>query len=186
MQATLLNFGDCTRVVCDTMNRPLAINIGEVVDMDIHEAHFHVIKRGVGTDSLMIVPKDVRVSDKLQSIIDVLKAIETEPYDALLQRYNEVAPYMEDADHAMRPSRDNMRVTLRDLARVEVGKALHMQSKVVIREQGDEVTRQPVVKDDVIKEVIPEVKAPAPDPAPRKRKASSSKSSKPAVKRERL
>jgi hypothetical protein len=175
MQATLLNFGDNTRVVCDSGNKPIAISIGEVIDCDIHDAHFHMIKRAVKTDTLMVVPKETRISEKLQGIIDVLKMASVEPYEVLLQRFNEVVPY--DEERSLRPTRGAMLAALRDIASYEVAKALHMTSKVVIREEGDEVTRQPV-------------QAPAPAPAsPPPAKPPAKKAQKPVVKtrkRERL
>lgn len=199
MQAMLMNFGDCTRVVCDSKNNPVVIDIGKVVDTDIHDAHFHLIKRGVATDTLMIVPKGAKISDKLQRIVALLKAIEEAPYDDVLREFNEVVPY--DEENGARPARHEMRRLLRDQARYEVAKALHMQSKVTIHEQGDEVTRQPVGddhSDGMLREIIappkqpatpqePEAPAPAPVRKAAKRPSKPIKSvSKAAKTRERL
>lgn len=146
MQAMLLNFGDATRVVCDMNNNPLVINVGQVVDADVHDAHFYMIKRGIKTDTLMIVPNECSISDKLRGCIDVIKILDDEPYSTLLQRFNEVVPY--DEENTRRPTRNKMRTVLCDLARYEVAKALHMQPDVTIHEQGDETTRQPVTEPD--------------------------------------
>lgn len=191
MQALLLNFGDNTRVVCDTKNNPLVIDIGRVVDADIHDLHFNMIRRAIKTDTLMVIPKGTRISEKLNSIIDVLRAVADEPYDTLLQRFNEVVPY--DEDNGQRPTRDRIRMALVDLARYEVAKALHMQSQVFIHEQGDELTRKPPQQDDhsdgMLREILVEQpKAPEPAPEPAKPVAKK-RAAKPALKtrkRERL
>ena len=215
MQATLMNFGDSTRVICDVMNRPVAIDIGQVVETDICDAHFHLIKRGVHSESLMIVPKDSRMSDKLQSIVDLMNAMATETYTDVMQRFTDIVPFDEDADNAMRPSRETMRIALRDLARLEVAKQLGLQSKVItetppkrnddhmlrelipdapefkavtIHEQGDEVTRQPVktIKLPASESQDAKVIEPPKDKAPAKKAKSKNGRSKPKIKRERL
>ena len=204
MQATLMNFGDNTRVVYDIHNKPTAIDIGQVVEIDIADVHFHMIKRALATDTLMVVPKESRMSRKLQEILEILKAIETEPYDALLQKFNAVAQEVreEHADVAVQPPRHVIRRLLRDLAKYEVAKSLGMTSKVVIHEQGDEVTRN---RDEgQLRERSPEVEdptppAPAPAPAPepepeaaqpvkkaRPRKKTAPKRAAGTIKRERL
>lgn len=209
MQAMLLNFGDSTRVVCDSNNSPVVIDIGKVVESDIHDAHFHLIKRGIATDTLMVVPKGARVSDKLQSIVGLMRSMDEEPYDALLTEFNKVVPY--DEENGFRPARHEMLRLLRDLARHEVAKSLHMQSRVVIHEEGDAVTRKPVGddhSDGMLREIVappatpstpqeppPPAAAPEPKrqkgPPPIPKKASArekqrSQSSKPVIKRERL
>lgn len=164
IQAVLMNFGDNTRVVYDIKNKPFAIEIGQVVEADIHDVHFHMIKRGVATDTLMVVPKEAPISPKLQAILDILKSIETDPYDQLLQKFNVVAAEIRNEEVPLQPARHMIRRLLRDLAKYEVAKALHMTSKVVIHEQGDETTRQVVPPPQPEPKVVtppPDDKAPA-------------------------
>jgi outer membrane biosynthesis protein TonB len=192
MQATLLNFGDNTRVVCDTSNKPFEIGIGKIVEADLHDLHFNMIRQAVATDTLMVVPKETRMSEKLRAITTMLEAIETAPYDELLKSFLDMVPGDGDTQ-SFRPTRHQMRTALATLARVEVGKALGLASRVVIREEGDEVTRR---QPDEIEKIIqqpeepkPPVKEPEKDAAPRK-KAKKAAAKKPvvksAVKRERL
>lgn len=163
MQAYLLNFGDNTRVVNDTSNSAVSIGIGELKECDIHDVHFHMIRRGVANETLLVVPKDVRRTERLDAIMALMRELMTEAYDDVLAKYNMLGDADDDAPR-IRPTRDQMRHHLRDLARQEVATALKLQSKVNIREQGDAVTRQPVQAPapvpDTIKTEIPGLIAP--------------------------
>lgn len=198
MQATLLNFGDNTRVVNNMQNTAVSIGIGQVVETDIHDVHYHMIRRSIATETLLVVPKDVKQSPRLQTIMQLLKGIETEPYDELLRTYFTVIPQREDIK--LRPNRTEMRHQLRDHARFEVATALKLQSKVVIHEQGDDVTRR---REEPKTVVVPPPESQEPkkiispdrkDDAPRKPQKAASKRKpelrervvKTKVKRERL
>lgn len=203
MHAVLMNFGDNTRVVYDTSNKPFAIDIGQIVEAEIQEVHFHMIRRAVGTDTLMIVPKDAKISPKLQAIMDMLKSIETDPYDVVLQKFNEVGAEKRDEDHVpLKPTRSNMRRMLLDLAKFEVAKALHMTSKVVIKEEGDAKIREQQEREqeqmrerkDPDRALNPEAKTapplqpaqPAPAAPAKKRPKPAKKAAPSTRKRERL
>lgn len=140
MQATLMNFGDNTRVVCDVNNKQIVIGIGKIVETDIHDAHFHMIKRAVKTDTLMVVPKTAVMSDRLLQITGLLESLDGENYDDALRHFNELLP--NDGTAKFRPTRDMIRVALRETARDEVGRALGMASRVMIHEEGDQTTRK--------------------------------------------
>lgn len=202
MQAFLLNFGDNTRVVCDSKNVAVAIGIGELKEFDIHDVHFHMIRRGVAKETLLVVPKEVRRTERLDAVMTLMRELMTEPYDDVLAKYNLLGD--EDPEHVkIRPTRDQMRHQLKDIARQEVAIALRLQSKVNIREEGDEVTRKPATPPTEQPEVIKVPEQPPPqviespdriDKAPRvpvkkAKKATSSKPKKTAkapLKRERL
>lgn len=196
MQVHLLNFGDNTRVVNDMNNAAVSVGIGEVKECDIHDVHFHMIRRAIASETLLVVPKDVRKNERLTAIMSLMQELHTEPYDDVLAKYNVLEVAGEDEAPKIRPTRDQMRLTLRDLARQEVAIALKLQSKVNIREEGDAVTRDRDPKTIVVPpsetQQPKRVETPdAKDKAPRK--ASGSKKSKPApgssklkAKRERL
>lgn len=179
MQAYLMNFGDNTRVVNDMTNAAVSIGIGQIVECDIHDVHFHMIRRAVASETLMVVPKEVRMTAKLSGIMELLRGIDTEPYDELLAAFFKVLPPPNLEAGAYRPQRDMIRLALRDAARVEVAVALRLQSQVTIREQGDAVTRKDVPPPAQVKE-----------PEPAKKPVKRSKPIKPVpatkVKRERL
>lgn len=197
MQAFLLNFGDNTRVVCDSKNVNVAIGIGELKECDIHDVHFHMIRRAVARETLLVVPKEVRRTERLDAIMTLMRELMTEPYDDILAKYNLLGD--EDPEHIkIRPTRDQMRHQLKDIARQEVAAALRLQSKVNIREEGDAVTRGfPLKESERPPEHPPEtIKVPPQEPpkvikspdridkAPRVK--ASSKPKKRTLKRERL
>jgi hypothetical protein len=200
MQVTLMNFGANTRVVNDSNNTAVSIGIGQIVETDVHDVHFHMIRRCVATETLLVVPKDVKQSDRLRSIMELLRGIETEPYDELLTQYFKVIPQGEDIN--IRPHRTEMRLQLLDHARREVAVALQLQSKVNIREEGDKVTRDRDPKTVVVppeesqnpkKVESPDAKDKAPRKSQKARSGSSKirrepppQSSKLKIKRERL
>lgn len=190
MQAQLLNFGDNTRVVNDIHNVAISIGIGQIVECDIHDVHFHMIRRAIATETLMVVPKEVRPSAKLNAITELLRAIETEPYDELLVAFNKALPPPGLEEGLYRPTRDQIRMALREAARIEVAAVLRLQSRVTIREEGDKVTRQevppaPTTKVEPPKETPPKVKRTAPKPEAKPKKIAR-ETSKPTIKRERL
>lgn len=174
MQATLLNFGDCTRVIRDMGGGPLAIDAGDVLSADVHEAHFRMIAAGVRTDSLMIVPQGVEISGKLKGVVDLLRQARQMTYNEFLNRFNDIVPF-DDEDNGLRPSATRMMAALCDIARHEVAMAL---ARVDIREQGDPVTRGEVrapPKDDTSDGILGNLVGPPPvkptPPAPKKAKA---------------
>lgn len=196
MQATLMNFGANTRVINDMNNAAVSIGIGQIVETDIHDVHFHMIRRAIATETLLVVPKEVKQTPRLQTIMQLLRGIEAEPYDELLTLYLTVVPQGETLN--LRPTRIEMRFQLLDHARREVAIALQLQSKVNIREEGDDTTRN---RDTPKKVETPppgepkKIESPdAKDKAPRKASArkpakkpkTASKSSKPTRTRERL
>lgn len=190
MQATLINFGDNTRVVNDSTNTAVSIGIGELKECDIHDVHFHMIRRAIATETLLVVPKDVRKTERLNAIMQLMRELMTESYDDVLTKYNMLGSDTEDGEAPrIRPTRDQMRKQLRDVARQEVAVALRLQSKVNIREQGDEVTRKVVPPAETQTPDVVEPKAPEPHkgPVPRdttkpKPNVRKAKAAKPAAK----
>ena len=185
MQAYLLNFGANTRVVNDSNNVAHSIGIGELKECDIHDVHFHMIRRAVATETLLVVPKDVKKTEQLNAIMGLMKKLQVDAYDDVLMEYNLLGGNGDDNDEPrVRPTRDQMMLVLRDMARKEVAAALRLQSKVTIREQGDEVTRREVPREPPPKVIeTPESREPPPKPVPPK------KAKKPVLKarkRERL
>lgn len=205
MQATLMNFGANTRVVNDSSNMPVSIGIGELKECDIHDVHFAMIRRGVGTETLLAVPKDAKRSERLIAIMDILKVIETDPLEEIIQKFHEIVPADETGSFVARPTRGQMRAALMHHARREVATALRLQSKVFIREEQTPNTPpqnpQPKVDkpDGALNADLGRVTGEEPKPkrqagpTPIKKKAAASGKSKPAKqaaktarKRERL
>lgn len=204
MQAYLMNFGANTRVVNDSNNMPLSIGVGELKECDIHDVHYHMIKRGVAKETLLVVPKEVKKTERLVAIMDLLKVIETDSLDTVTKAFHEIVPADETGTLVARPTRGQMRMALMHHARREVAAVLRLQSQVFIREeQTPNTPKQPPEPrkdnaDGALETMVPDVKKhKGPEPIKKKAAATSSKgkskSSKPpkaapktARKRERL
>lgn len=160
METVIMNFGDNIRVINDSNNVPIAIPIGAIVRADVHEVHLKMLQRGIRSETLIAISEEMVLAadDRFKLILQVMRDIDSEDYDGLLERFNMINGTNPDS---LRPTRDMLRVALRELARQEVNKMLNA-SRVTIREQGDEVTR---------KEVPP---PPPPKQAPPKEDARSS------------
>lgn len=171
MQATLMNFGDNTRVVRDSHNQQVTIGIGEIKSADIHEVHFNMIKNGQGSETLLIVPDSVDPTPKLKGIMELMPDLATADEHSLINRFTAICGPAPEG--SVRPSRAMIRVALREQARTEARKTIanailaekEGTTKATIREQGDKNTRK---------------EAPPRDPDKPKKKA------KKAIKRERL
>lgn len=135
MQAYLMNFGANTRVVNDSKNMPISIGIGELKECDIHDVHFHMIRRGVAKETLLVVPKELKRTERLNAIMDLIKVIETDPQETVTQMFHEIVPANETGNLVTRPTRGQMRAALMHHARIEVAAVLRLQSKVFIREE---------------------------------------------------
>lgn len=135
MQAYLMNFGANTRVVNDSKNMPISIGIGELKECDIHDVHFHMIRRGVAKETLLVVPKELKRTERLIAIMDLIRVIETDPQDVVTKMFHEIVPADETGNLIARPTRGQMRAALMHHARIEVAAVLRLQSKVFIREE---------------------------------------------------
>lgn len=166
MQAFLMNFGDNTRVVNDSSNTAVSIGIGELKECDIHDVHFHMIRRAIASETLLVVPKEVKKTERLGAIMNLMRELMTESYEDVLAKYNMLETTEDGEAPRLRPTRDQMRLTLRDMARAEVAVALRLQSKVVIHEQGDEVTRRVVPPEETQRPDVVEPKKPEPHKGP--------------------
>jgi hypothetical protein len=135
-----MNFGDNERVLSATDGSHVKIGIGEIVRADVHDIHAKMIKRGIADETLIICDMEFaqRANGKLGKVMTLMRDMSSEDYDGLLTRFNDV--FGRDATD-MRPTREEMRISLRDIARSEVQTMLQAQ-RVTIREQGDAVTRQ--------------------------------------------
>lgn len=144
MKTTLMNFGDNIRVVSDVDGMQKSIGIGEMVTMDMHEVHYNMINAGSSTETLIIVPEDAEMSDKLKGIMGLMAELREGDEAEMIARFTEV---MGPNPDSLRPTRSMMQIALREVARKEVrtAKAAWIMSgkKVPIREEGDEETRKP-------------------------------------------
>lgn len=181
MQAALMNFGDNVRVVRDVRNQQVAVGIGEIKSLDIHEVHFNMIKNGQARETLLVVPQDVKPTEKLAGIMELMPEVSTMDEHALLRRFTDICG--PGPDGAVRPSRAMIRIALREAAREEARKTLFNsiaaekeRTRATIREEGDSTTRQEAPGGDT--------RAPGdlPNPPPDRPK----KKAKKAIKRERL
>lgn len=147
MQAHLLNFGDNVRVVSNSDNIPFSIPVGALVTADIHDVHYNMIRGDMRNETLMIVPSDCKLSEKMQGIMDLLPLCNDCELDELTAKFNGIMG--NHPDH-IRPTRDMIMIALREGARVEIKQTLMAKAmeitaaRVTIHEQGDETTRQPV------------------------------------------
>jgi hypothetical protein len=136
MQATMMNFGNNTRVVSASDGKPIRIEVGSIIDADIHEVHFNMIRNAVANETLLVVPKDVKPTEKLAGIMELMKRVDTEEEHALIRRFTEIAgPNPEN----IRPTRGMIRIALREIARTESRKTMMnyvmgTNTKVNIRE----------------------------------------------------
>ena len=147
MEHVLMNFGDNARIVNTSNNVPVTIGIGEIVRADIHEVHAQMIQRALSTETMIVCDLEMAQSapKKFGQVMAVLRDINQDDYDGLLERFNAInGPNPEE----LRPTRDMIRIALREIARQEVRKMMADRvmnnRRVVIHEQGDEVTRQDV------------------------------------------
>lgn len=168
MRTTLMNFGDNIRVVSDVSGAQKSIAIGEMIAMDLHEVHYNMINAGSATDTLIIVPEDAEMSDKLKGIMGLMAELREGDEAEMIQRFTEV---MGPNPESLRPTRSMMQLALREVARKEVrtAKAAWIMSgkKVPIREEGDKETRkEPKPREDdkddkALAILVPEVAAKA-------------------------
>ena len=182
MEHVLMNFGDNLRVVNASDGSSIPINIGEIVRADVHEVHAKMIQRGLATETLIICDMEFaqKATRKLGQVMEVMRDLNAEDYDGLLERFHKIAgPNPEE----LRPTREMLRIALREIARDEIRQMIDAQ-RVRIHEQGDEVTRQPVLPPP----------SPPKDDKPKDKKASAAgeakekgqEKPKSKIKRERL
>lgn len=154
MEHVLMNFGDNLRVLNAPDGKPVQIGVGEIVRADIHEVHAKMIQKGIATETLIICDIEFArgASAKLGQVMQVLRDINTEDYDGLLERFHQINGQNPEE---LRPTRDMLRIALREIARTEMQKLMNGE-RVRIHEQGDAKTRQevppPPPKDDKPKE----------------------------------
>lgn len=147
MMAHLLNFGANDRVVNDSSNNGFKIPVGALVTHDVHEVHYRMIKQAMANETLMIIPSECKLSDKMQGIMDLLPQCNDAELDDLTSNFNKIMGHHPDG---LRPTRDMIRIALREGARKEIKSTLMAMAieinaaRVTIREEGDAVTRQPV------------------------------------------
>jgi hypothetical protein len=190
MEHVLMNFGDNDRVLQDVAGKPITIGIGQIVRADIHPVHASMIQKAITEETLIVCDIEFaqHASRKFGQVMEVMRDIDQDDYDALLVRFNEInGPNPDD----LRPTRDMVRIALREIARQEV-KAMQRSQRVRIHEQGDEVTRQDPPREKPPADKPPQGDQPAPG-APRKAAGAAdadapgeSPRAKPKIKRERL
>lgn len=153
MEHVLMNFGDNQRVLQDSHGKEFRVGIGEIVRADVHPVHASMVQRGIADETMIVCDIEFaqNASRKLGQVMEVMRDLQQEDYDALLERFDKInGPNPEE----LRPSREMMRIALREIARQEVMQMLRnqrMAQRVTIHEQGDEVTRReppPPPKDD--------------------------------------
>jgi hypothetical protein len=190
MEHVLMNFGDNARVMQDSGGKSFTVGIGEIVRADIHPVHASMIQRAIGEETMIVCDMELaeKAGRRFGLVMQCLRDLDQEDYDALLVRFNEInGPNPDD----LRPTRDMVRIALREIARQEVKRMLKAQ-RVRIHEQGDEVTRQEPPREKPPADKPPQGDRPAPG-APRKAAGAAgadapgeSPRAKPKIKRERL
>jgi len=144
MEHVLMNFGDNVRIMQDSTGKPVQVGIGEIVRADINPIHAQMIAKGIADETLIICDIEFakRASKKLGQVMTCLRDLNQENYDELLERFNAINGQNPEE---LRPTREMVRIALREIARHEVMKLLRnerMAQRVTIHEQGDETTRQ--------------------------------------------
>lgn len=138
MQIVLLNFSDAPRSLVDRRNRVVKVAVGEMKAADIHETHYAMLKRG----TFLALPEEIDIPERVVAAVKLMGAVADTPYDELLKQFWGLA---EKNANQLRPSRDVMRLALRDIAQnalAEIGVGAPAPRRVPIREEGDEETRK--------------------------------------------
>ncbi len=189
MQATLLNFGENMRVIADSRNSQVTIGVGQMIETDIHQVHFDMISKAIARETLVAIPHDMVLTDKLRGIMQLMSDAPDIDLQELLRKFTDVLGPPPEGN--IRPTRDMMRIALREVAREEVRKAMFgyyaakpdalAPSRTFIREEGGP-PRQDDRSDGVLDIAVQ-------DPAPQKpvpQVIDRPKPKKRAIKRERL
>ena len=137
MQIVLLNFSDAPRSLVDRRNRNVTVGVGEMKAADIHESHFAMLKRG----TFLALPEEITIPERTLAAVKLMGVVATIPYEELLQQFWGLA---ERDPHRLRPTRDEIRLALRDIAQdalATIGVGRPAPKRVSITEQGDENTR---------------------------------------------
>lgn len=144
MEHVLMNFGDNHRILNDSNGKEVRVGIGEIVRADIHPVHARMVQRGIADETMIICDMEFaqNATRKLGQVMECLRDLNQSDYDALLERFHKInGPNPDD----LRPTREMLRIALREIARQEVMQMMRdqrMAQRVTIHEQGDERTRR--------------------------------------------
>lgn len=112
MRVSLINLGDGARAVYDIKNRFVSVPVGEIVSADLSDTTLKNIVKFQKTDTLLVGPEgSIAPPVRLRAALDILKVIETEPYDRLLVMFFDLVHPRSGAD--LRPNRGLMRAKVR-------------------------------------------------------------------------
>lgn len=114
MKALLMNFGTQTRVIHNSDKIPQVIEIGATKDIDLDEHTARFIEKSQPTDTLMMIPLGDQMPKELSDIASILRDMDEVPYEEILTRA--VMLIGKDNMSGLRPSRPELRITLRDIA----------------------------------------------------------------------
>lgn len=116
MQCILMNFDDRTRVIHDANKKPVVLGIGAMKSADLDDATHKFLKRSMvnTNDALVLVPDGVRHPPEIIELMDILRDMDTAPYDEVLMRSS--ALIGADNIGGPRPSRQELRYKLRNVA----------------------------------------------------------------------
>lgn len=122
MRMSLINLGDGTRCLHDAKNRIVSIGVGEIVTADLSDATINLIKKFQKTDTLLMAPEGAIVPPiRLRAILEILRDVDSDPYDRLLRRFFEVSP---PSGGGERPSRIAIRAACRGLVEAHLARVM--------------------------------------------------------------
>jgi len=112
MRVSLINLGDADRGLHDINNRFVSVPIGEIVSADLSDKTLKNLTKFQKTDTLLVGPPGTFSPPvRLRVVLELLKVIDTEPYEVLLRQFLEVCTPRSSMD--IRPNRGQMRAALR-------------------------------------------------------------------------
>lgn len=143
MHVRLINFGDALRVIHNAANEAVAIPIGEYRDVTLAGFIYNFIrdamKRG---DTLVMMPVGTDFPTELEPVVDLLRVVDTAPYDELVQKAHGV---IGNDSIGLRPTRTEVRQALRAICNkfvlanfVQMEQALEQTRDTIVPERESE------------------------------------------------
>lgn len=143
MRVSLINLGDGGRALYDSKGKIVSIPIGEIVSADLDEQTLKRLSKFKSSDTLFVAPEGkITPPMALRAALDLMKVVDDDPYESILQRYFEIVHPRSSMD--IRPSRGQVKLGLRGVI------SDHLER--VMAHGGDtpvQVQVQVPVKDDV-------------------------------------
>lgn len=96
MEVVLFNFGGNTRVFHDWQKKPVVVDIGKAVPCRLDYATARFIAKASKTDTVVLMAKERKLPDELNEILNVLRGLDDQPYDVMLEAFHKIAGVNDD------------------------------------------------------------------------------------------